>query len=202
MLMKGEKYPFPGYPRGSILFGKLSKLKHEIKNQIFNTAWNLLEMGTSEEEVRSYLKQAWLDIFILAETMKYDFPPPERLVPAIKELHRSMTVAGVDPRIRDIICLILHEDDAYRFRFQWLVKFFPRWRKPRLEDFAAACGMAEHAEMIGDMKERQRLFKRIMLLMADGSPVFEKFLKETKWRRVRLSKADKYFFRANKARSN
>jgi hypothetical protein len=36
MWLEGEKYPFPTYPRGYMLFGSLSKLKHEIKNQVFN----------------------------------------------------------------------------------------------------------------------------------------------------------------------
>ena len=31
MKLENEKYPFPTYPRGYLLFGKLSKLKHEIK---------------------------------------------------------------------------------------------------------------------------------------------------------------------------
>ena len=47
LIMKifGEDEDFPGFPRGYLLFGKLSVLKHEIKNQIFNYAWEELEKG-------------------------------------------------------------------------------------------------------------------------------------------------------------
>ena len=34
MRMEGEPYDFPGYPRGTLLFGSLSPLKHHIKNQM------------------------------------------------------------------------------------------------------------------------------------------------------------------------
>jgi len=51
MKMEGEDYPFPTFPRGHLLFGYLSKLKHEIKNQIFNNAWGLLEKGISETTI-------------------------------------------------------------------------------------------------------------------------------------------------------
>lgn len=196
MMMEGEKYPFPGHPRGSLLFGSLSPLKHQIKNQIFNEAWRMLEEKKSEEEIRLYLHGAWENIFALAEKNKYDMVPYELLNPPIKELHRAMTAVGCDNRLRDTICFILQEDDAYRMRFQWIVKFFPWLGKPTLAHFTKGLSMLEHAEIVGDMKERQRLFKRIFLFMVDGSPRFEAFLKEVNWSKVGLSAADKYFFRA------
>ena len=45
MKMEGEKHPFPTFPRGHILlagngeYSKLSVLKHQIKNKIFNDSW-------------------------------------------------------------------------------------------------------------------------------------------------------------------
>jgi hypothetical protein len=46
------------------------------------------------------------------------------------------------------------------------------------------------------MKERERLFKRIFLFMVKDSEMFSKFLRETDWKKIRLTPADKYFFRA------
>lgn len=197
MKIPGEKYPFQGYPRGILLYGQLSKLKHEIKNQIFNEAWRLLEDGAPPADVLHYINYtAWPEIYKLAESMKYDMVPFERMNPPVKEIHRALTAIGMDSRVRDTICFIIQEDDAYRMRFQWLVKFFPRLRKPSLNDFVYALEMAEHAETVSDMKERQRLFRRIFLVMANGSDMFNKFLKEVNWKKVGLSKADKYYFRA------
>lgn len=195
MHMQGEKYPFPGHPRGVLLYGSLSPLKHQIKNQVFNACWKMLELEVPAEQIREYLSQtAWPNIYTLAEQSKYDMLPPDKFVPAVKELYRAMTKVGVDERLRDIICFILQEDDAYRMRFQWLAKFFPLLGKPTLKHFERALEMAEQAEVVGDMKERQRLFKRIFLFMANEK--FTALLKEVDWKKVGLTAADKYFFRA------
>lgn len=196
MQMKGEKYPFMGYPRGVLLYGKLSPLKHQIKNKIFNTAWKMIEEQKPEAEIRAYLEGAWKEIYTLGEETRYDFVPYEKMVPAVKELYRAMTVTGVDSRLRDIICFIFQEDDAYRMRAQWMVKFFPWLRKPTVKDFARGLSMLEQAEVIGDMKERERLFKRIFMFMVKDSEKFNRFLGEVDWTKVRLTRADKYFFRA------
>ena len=197
MQMAGEKYLFPGYPRGTLLFGLLSPLKHQIKNQVFNESWRLLEEGASEQDVKHYLEYtAWPQIFEIGEKTRYDMVPFERLNPPIKELWRAMEACGVRQSLKEIVCFILQEDDAYRMRFQWLVKFFPWWRKPTVEDFRKALEQEEHAEVVSDMKERQRLFRRVFLLMVKDSKVFQKFLKEVDWKKLKLTKADKYFFRA------
>ena len=196
MWLQGEKYPFPGYPRGSLLYGKLSPLKHQIKNKIFNEAWRMLEEKVPEVEIKAYLEKAWQEIYNLAEETKYDMVPYEKLNPPVKELYRAMTKVGIDARLRDVLVFIFQEDDAYRMRFQFIAKFFPRWSKPTLRDFEKGLGMLEHAEMVGDMKERERLFKRIFLFMVKDSKIFDNFLQEVDWKKVGLTKADLYFLRA------
>lgn len=200
MQMKGEKYPFPGHPRGTLLFGKLSPLKHWIKNKVFNDVWALLEQDTATQEIQDYLTQeAYPYVFELAQKAKYDMVPYERLVPPMKELYRALTEAGCSNEWRDIIIFIFQEDDAYRWRFQWMVKFFPRLRKPNLNDLEKGLGMLEHGEVIGDMKERERLIKRVILELLNDPATRNKwstFLKGANWKKLALSKADKYFFRA------
>lgn len=196
MKMKGEKYPFMGYPRGILLYGKLSPLKHQIKNKIFNTAWAMLEEKKPYTEIRDYLARAWEEIYELGEETRFDFVPFEKMIPPVKELYRAMTATGVDSRFRDIVCFILQEDDAYRMRAQWMTKFFPWFGKPTVQDFEYGLSMLEHAEVIGDMKERERLFKRIFMFMATDSEKFSQFLSEVNWSKVALTRADKYFFRA------
>lgn len=206
MVMAGEKYAQPNYPRGHILFGRMSKLKHEIKNQVFNDAWALLESGTPEKEVARAISERVLPrIFALAETMRYDFMPWERLSPPVREIWRALTVveekspAGRAEKIRrlkEIVCFIFNEDDAYRFRFQWIAQFLSR--RNALKRFEWSLTLLEHAELIGDMKERQRLLLRILsaLLKDPGiREAFGLFCKELDWKKVALSKADKYFFR-------
>ena len=196
MKMQGEKYAFVGYPRGNLLFGKLSPLKHQIKNKIFNETWRMLEENAPEAYIRAYLASAWEEIFALMDELKYDMVPFERLVPAVKELHRAMTAVGVDSRLRDTICFIIQEDDAYRMRVQWVCKFLPWFRKPSITQYLAALANLEHGEVVGDMKERERLFHRIFSFMVKDNPTFAAFLKEVNWKKVKLTKADKYFLRA------
>lgn len=200
MQMMGEKYPFPGHPRGTLLFGKLSPLKHWIKNKVFNDVWAMLEANKTTEEIQDYLhNDAYPYVFALGAACKYDMVPYERLVPPMKELHRALTEAGCSNEWRDIIIFIFQEDDAYRWRFQWIVKFLPRFRRPNFTDLEKALGMLEHGEVVGDMKERERLVKRVILELLNDPETRKKwktFLKVADWKKLGLSKADKYFFRA------
>ena len=181
MQMEGEKYPFPGYPRGALLYGKLSPLKHNIKNKIFNDCWAMLEDKVPNEQIVLHVKRNVLP------------------APAVKEVYRAMTVISDSPtvlKLRDTLCFILQEDDAYRFRFQWTMKFM---KNIPIKFWIYALEMLEHAEVIGDMKERMRLLKRVIVLALEDKNIrdyFNKFMKELDYSKVKLSKADKYFFRA------
>lgn len=205
MQIEGEKELFPGYPRGHSLFGSLSPLKHQIKNQIFNDSWYKLERGVSDaividdikEILNGGLKEFW-------DNVKYDAVPYQKMVPPIKELWRTLTLlekesATVKP-LKEMLCFIMQEDDAYRFRMQWLFGILrPRWysRNP-LWLLKIGLTELENAEVIGDMKERQRLLKRILLLIMEDEKIrylFKKFCKELDWKKVVLSRADKYHFR-------
>ena len=204
MHMKGEKYPFPGHPRGSLLYGQLSPLKHQIKNKVFNHIWARLENNDSLEEIVHELKGKILpEIFALGEKTRYDLVPPENLIPAVKEIWRAMTkVENGSEKVRalkEILCFILQEDDGYRNRVQWIVKFFPRFWKPTVKHFDFALKMLEGAEIVGDMKERQRLLRRVLMFLLKDPSIrarFEALLQEIDWNKVKLSPADKYFFRA------
>lgn len=208
MQMEGERYAFPGFPRGHVLFGKLSKLKHEIKNQVFNDSWAKLENGTPEIEIGRDIRETILDrIFPYLEEQKYDLLPPEKMCVPVRELHRAWTKIATSEKslkLRDTMCHILQEDDAYRFRVQWLVMWFnpSRWYMRFLGDpiqqLEKTLVMLEQAEVIGDMKERIRLLRRIVLAVLKD-PVwrdnFSKLCNEIDWKKVQMSKADKFFFR-------
>ena len=201
MQMEGEKYPFPGFPRGHLLFGSLSPLKHQIKNQVFNESWAKLEAGVAHDAIIKDIKSKLFGpIAQLAETVKYDMFPPERLCPAVKELYRAWSyVSPETSSLRDYLMFILQEDDGYRFRVQWLVTWFGWWFKYRpVQRFKYALEMLEHGEVIGDMKERIRLLRRILLLCLEDLHIrdlFEKLCREIDWSKVKLSKGDKYHMR-------
>lgn len=202
MWLEGEKYPFPTFPRAHLLFGHLSKLKHEIKNQVFNESWRKLEEGTPEEEIIADIKKSLFgEITEIAEKLRYDMIPVNKMTASVREIHRAWTKVAPERTypLRDYLCFILQEDDAYRFRVQWLVKYFrPSWFKDPIKLFEKALQVMEHAEVIGDMKERIRLLRRILLLTLKDQSInslFKKLVKEIDWNKVKLSKADSYHFR-------
>ncbi len=213
MHMDGEKYPFPGYPRGVLLYGPLSPLKHTVKNAVFNKIWKQLEEKVPFDEIVAEFKVNSLEeVFTLAEKGKYDFVPYEKMVPPVKELYRAWTVVEQKTgserakRLKEVLCFILQEDDAYRMRMQWIMSFFNpnAWwrrllRRDPIKDFDYALSLIEHAEVVGDMKERQRLFRRVIIELLKDKGIlnhFDLLSKEIDWKKLRLSKADKYFFRA------
>lgn len=203
MIIEGEDYPFPTFPRGHLLFGHLSKLKHEIKNQIFNDSWKMLEDGVSDEVIIAIMKKRLFgDIAEIAKKDRYEMLPPEKMCPSVREIHRAWTKIGGPEIIRDYLCYILQEDDGYRNRLQWMADYL-RWIKwlPEkwiIKMFDKALGKLEHGEVVGDMKERQRLLRRILMLSLKDNRIKELFIRlfrEINWRKVRLTKADRYHFR-------
>ena len=221
MIIEGEKYPLWGFPRGPVLFGPLATLKHWTKVLLFNEVWKMLEEGKTHEDIDNHIAKIALP-FLVGEIkkMKYDMFPPQRLCPAVRELWRAMTVieTQVDPRIKDTIktlkegfTFFLQEDDAYRFRVQWMAKyinprnpwrrlyyFFTRKRYSFVEELETVFEFLGHAEITPDMKGRMKLIRRIVFYMLKDDrfgTLIEKLVKEINWKKLCLSKADTYFFR-------
>ncbi len=112
MQIEGEKYPFPGFPRGHVLTGSLAGVKHKLKNMVFNKAFEELEK--------------------MEGNITTDAVPAEKMAPAVRELHRVLMelenaeivpdMKGRIKLIRKVLCHFFNEDDAYRFRFQWAME--------------------------------------------------------------------------------
>ena len=211
MQIQGEKYPSPGFPRSHLLFGPLSKLKHEIKNQLFNESWWALEGGVDKKQVIVDFKRKLLEIYKITDKMELDLLPPGSLFLSVRELWRAMTVLQqkhpenkyIEP-LKRTLTLILQEDDSYRFRLQWIIQIFNpsawwfRFVNP-VKWFEKALCELENGEVVSDMQERIRLLRRILLLILEDKNINQLFLelcREVNWNKLKMSKADKYFFRA------
>lgn len=201
MYLQGEKYPLATFPRGYILLGYLSKVKHEIKNQIFNESWRKLEGNVNKKDIIVDIKHKLLnDLALLFEPLRYDILPPVAMTPSVREIHRAWSkVSPQTYKLRDYLCFILQEDDAYRFRVQWLFQWFgPLFKINPVKSFDYSLKMLEHGEVIGDMKERMRLLRKILMLALEDESIKKEFIRlfrEIKWSKVKLTKGDKYFFR-------
>ncbi len=112
MDIENEKYAYPGFPRGPVLLGPLAKLKHKMKNVMFNQVFAEMEKMAAES--------------------KYDMIPPEKMNVAVRELNRVLqqledaeVVDDMKKRItliRKVMTFFLQEDDAYRMRMQWVME--------------------------------------------------------------------------------
>ena len=205
MKMEGEDHLFPSFPRGYLLlpvdgseYSHLSILKHQIKNQIFNESWWELETEEGRERVIDNIKHKLKRLSKYFEPLRYDMLPPKSMAPAVREIYRAWTEVGGDKDIRDYLTFILQEDDAYRFRVQWLAEWYWLVKYNPLHFFDKSLRMLEHAEILGDMKERARLLRRILMLVLEDEGLRDKFealFKEINWKKVKLSEGDKYHFR-------
>ena len=221
MIIEGEKHPLYGFPRGPVLFGPLARLKFLAKNLVFNEVWRRLEIGQSEKEIFTYLFEDVRPILKgEIQGMKYDMFPPERLCPAVRELWRGMT--AVEGRIKNPqeredfkilkegLTFFLQEDDAYRFRLQWIARyinpkhplrkiFYFLKRKPYSfkEEIKTIFGFLGNAEITPDMKGRSKLIEKVLIFFLDSGfgDRIEEIVKELNWNKVKLSKADTYYFR-------
>lgn len=221
MFIEGEKYPLYGFPRGPVLMGPLAKFKHLTKNLIFNEIWRLLDEEKTNEEIIMYVKSVLPQLFEELNKNKYDFFPPEKMCPAMRELWRAMSVMEKEEgdkatkellgNIKIALTFFFQEDDAYRFRFQWLAKYAdPKALLRKIYRILTGTSYSlkrelkflfdfiEEAEIVPDMKGRIKLIERILFIFLENKDVekyCEKLAWELNWNKLTLSKADTYYFR-------
>ncbi len=214
MKMEGEKEIFPGFPRGHLLFGSLSKLKHEVKNQIFNESWRKLEEKLAKPAIIQDIKQAIHAINEFVEHDRYEMVPPEKMVMPVREIWRAFSVLEAKSKgtqrekiriLKEAITYVMQEDDGYRFRLQWIVQIFNPsswWFKllfgNPVRDMEIALCELEQAEIVGDMKAKIRLLRRVVMLILEDPSIkslFEELCKEMDWNKLKLDRADKFHFR-------
>ena len=210
MQIRGEKYPLNHFPRGYLLisdyhYTNLAILKHTIKNKIFNYAWAELEKGAEYDIIIQEIKRVILeDLPAILEKSRFDFLPSDKLCVAVRELWRAMTTLEKESPyvkiLKEALCLILQEDDGYRFRWLWMNNRIGWWMRylGLIKIFERALMYLEDAEIICDMKDKIRLLRRVLLLVLKDKNIknlFIKLFKELDWKKIQPRKADLYFFR-------
>lgn len=209
MVMAGEDYPIWGFPRGHLLipaneqYGSLSILKHQFKNQIFNEVWDKIEKGVPKEQIVKEAYEALDRCLEYLKPLKYDLMPASSMCPSVREIYRAWTKVAPSERslkLRDVLTLLLQEDDGYRYRVQWMAIWYPRlmWFVNPIKLFDKGLAMVERAEIIGDMKRKIKLLRRVLLTLLEDPKLkknFEEFFKEVDWNKVRITEADRYHMR-------
>jgi len=101
--IRNERYPMRAFPRHHVLHGPLAPLKRYIKNLIIEQLVQCLPYKIPDENMAIPVREVArvFDLLSVAE----DEPEMKRLVLQFK----------------DAICMVLQEDDAWRYRFQWFL---------------------------------------------------------------------------------
>ena len=205
--MQGEAEPIRGYPRGHLLipqgveYGPFSVLKHQMK-QVFNRIWEHKDPNRAKEDLKATLKYL--------EPLKYDLVPQKHLVPSVREIHRAWTkVAPEYPELRDALCLILQEDDAYRYRVMYIPVWFPLMvpfiKRDPVKILAHSLDMITHQETVNDMKERIQLLKHGLMTFLQDEKIKDKFIRffrEVNWKKVKVTESERYHARAKYFRAD
>jgi len=102
--IKGERYALRAFPRHHVLHGPLAPLKRYVKNLIIEQLVKCLPYKIPDENLVEPVREIArvFDLLIKAE----DEPEMKRLMEQFK----------------DPITMVLQEDDAWRFRFQWAME--------------------------------------------------------------------------------
>ena len=222
MYLQGEKYPIWGFPRGHLLvplnpdfkgeaaslderiqkYGPFSVLKHEVK-QVFNEISRKVDEKLPFEQIAKEGKDQLFEALGVMDHLKFDLMPSETMCPAVREIHRAWTKVAPSERsfkVRNFSCLLFQEDDGYRYRVQWMAIWFPllKWFKNPIKVLDRGLAMVERAEVIGDMKRKIKLLRKGLAIALQDKNIrdlFTKFFKEVNWKKVRLTKGDRYHFR-------
>lgn len=102
--IEGEKYPLRGMPRSSFMHGPLAPLKNYMKNFVVTALAKCLPFKIPDDKMVEPVREIArvFDLVIEAE----DEPEMKRLIGQFK----------------DAVCMVLQEDDAWRFRMQWALE--------------------------------------------------------------------------------
>lgn len=223
MEIKGEKYPLAGFPRGHVLTGSLARFKHKIKNLVFNDTWAMLEQNATAYGIAEHFRENVIPQLVEEiKKCKPDMLPPQRMAASVREVNRALEtlegkVAHPDnrfliARMREGITFFLQEDDAYRFRLQWAAQYVWYWMLGRkllrligiktkplpFQKLSKAFDLIKDAEVVPDMKARIELIQTVLKVMLQEpffKTVIEATIDEIRWRKMFLTKADKYYFR-------
>lgn len=115
---------------------------------------------------------------------------------AMRELHRTFNVTNSNVKIRDIICMILEYDDAYRYRFQDVVVKLKKenLKNPRKE-------LARLLSILSDKEGDQRMSEKwkkmakmliILRLKGDLQKHIGRFLNELNLDEMKMDVMDEY----------
>lgn len=170
--MSGHDYPYRGFPYFEIvekidLIKKISRaavsgLYHSLKRKKY---W-LFTLIPSIWVVKNFAETGIYTFYRLVERFKLK---PQRYSRSIRELHRAFSIPrGEDTHtqelrlmLRDLVCMILEFDNAYRFRVQDWIEDLDQVavKKNPIKEISRVLTIAQSRELTAEIKDTWTLAK-------------------------------------------
>jgi len=211
--MEGQKYPYRGFPYFEFV-ETMDKIKKIVKGMASGFYHNIYK--GNKVKLLTFLPIAWAikrlfyagvyTFYRLIERFKIK---PIRYCQAMREVHRAFSIErkNESPKtkelrlmLRDLICMVLEFDNAYRFRFQDLMEEFNKenFRKSQIKELNRLIDIAISREKTQELKDMWTLMKMGLLYLKIDKEL-EKMLvdifSQIDLERVKLTIEDKSYCR-------
>lgn len=169
--MEGFKQPYQGFPFyefvdkidliKKVLRAKLSALYHQFKNDKVKFLFFLPSLFVARKMIYAEI-YPWYRVIERVRVKSFLYSTP------IRELHRAFSVsvpretkdlADLRLMIRDLACMVLEFDNAYRYRFQDLMTELDTKAKNPIKELKRILDIAISREKHQEIKDTWRLLK-------------------------------------------
>lgn len=215
--MQGHPYPYRGFPYfefvdkidliKKITRAMFSGLYHELKRK---NKLSFLSLIPALWIFRSFVRTGIYVFYRIIERFRMK---SSRYSQAIRELHRAFSLEAPNEiedqrelriRIRDLVCMILENDNAYRFRFQDIAEHLDKdkIKTNPIHELDSLLKLMSEREITQDIKDTWKLLrlfislylrfdKRLRNIIING-------LSEINIEKVKLTPEDKHFCEGRK----
>uniref|UniRef100_A0A7V3JAA4 Uncharacterized protein n=1 Tax=candidate division CPR3 bacterium TaxID=2268181 RepID=A0A7V3JAA4_UNCC3 len=214
--MEGQEYPYRGFPYFEFV-ETMDKIKKIVKGMVSGIYHNIYK--GNKAKLLTFLSIAWAikrifyagvyTFYRLIERFKIK---PIRYCQAIRELYRAFSIERKDEKpkikelrimLRELMCMILEFDNAYRFRFQDLMEEFNKenFKKSPIKELNRLIDIAISREKTQELKDMWTLMKMGLLYLKIDKKL-EKMLvdvfSQIDLEKVKLTIEDKSYCRPRK----
>jgi len=201
--LKGYEQPYRGFPYFEMVerVNDVKKISKKIFGKIYHNTKGirklklLLILPLANPLLSGFRYAFWFHIKkFRMKSVRYS--------QAVREIYRAFTALGESEEVtewRDLMCMILEFDNAYRYRFQDVVSEMNKdaLAKKPLKEIRRLLDLIIEREVEDDLRDRWIQMRdfgcSVLRFMPKITDLFQRFLLEINLEEIGLSKEDRYF---------
>jgi hypothetical protein len=196
----GHKYPMKGFAISETV-QKINIIKSTLHYAVSKLAENKFSLLLFFLFFRKSLELVFSTfIETVYKSMFYEMLSENRWCDCVREVRRVFSKIGVSPELTGVVSLMLEFDDAYRYRFQWVMEKLNKENKtiPEIQRLLGILAENEfHPESqnenrLGDKWKKYKKAVHLLRLHRPSMKLIKAFLKEVDIDKIKLSKEDRY----------